>query len=85
MSSHEIANWLSLYLATFMCCALAMALTLPVVGAELYRDMIWRDARTWKGAALLVPRVWWRWQKRYLLSTPVTLGIVGAYACSLQW
>ena len=60
-----------------------MMLTLPIVGAELYRDMIWRDARTWKGAALLVPRIWWRWQKRYIASTAVTLSIVGSL-CALN-
>jgi hypothetical protein len=38
-----------------------------------------------KGAALLLPRIWWRWQKLYLLSTPVTLGIIGYFAASLSW
>ncbi|WP_347340899.1 hypothetical protein [Sphingomonas lacusdianchii] len=38
-----------------------------------------------RGAALFLPKVWWRWQKLYLLSTPVTLFIVGWFAATLRW
>ena len=85
MSPHEIANWMRLYFATFMCCGIAMAMTVAVVAMELWRDMVWRHAQFLRGSALLLPRVWWRWQKGYFLSTPVTLVTVGTSALSLHW
>jgi hypothetical protein len=81
----EIANWMAIYLATSLCCAIAMVLSVSVALHGLWNDRIWQDARNVKGAALLLPRIWWRWQKLYLLSTPVTLGIIGYFAASLSW
>jgi len=52
---------------------------------ELWQAKVWQDARTIRGAALLLPKTWWRWQKLYLLSTPVTLGIVCYFAATMNW
>ncbi len=62
-----------------------MVLSVSVALHGIWNDGIWQDARSVKGAALLLPRIWWRWQKLYLLSTPVTLGIIGYFAASLSW
>ena len=85
MSQHDFALWMSLYAATSVCCAIAFALSVLRVGTQLVREKIWATTIGWKAWALLVPKVWWRWQKTYLLSTPVTLGIVALFAFSLPW
>ena len=85
MSQHDFALWMSLYAATGVCCAIAFTLSVLRVGTQLVREKIWVTTIGWKAWALLVPKVWWRWQKTYLLSTPVTLGIVALFAFSLPW
>ncbi|TCP32490.1 hypothetical protein [Sphingomonas sp. BK235] len=84
-SAIEIANWIAIYLAAGICCAIAMALSVTVTLQQLWKDKVWKDARTIRGAVLLLPKAWWRWQKLYLLSTPVTLGIVGSFAATMSW
>lgn len=81
----EIANWVAIYLAAGLCCAIAMTLSVSVTLHGIWKEQAWNDVRTFRGAILLLPKAWWRWQKLYLLSTPVTLGIVGAFAASLSW
>nr|WP_277925985.1 hypothetical protein [Sphingomonas sp. JXJ CY 53] len=81
----EIANWIAIYLAAGLCCGIAMCLSVSVTIHGLWRDRVWNDVRTVRGAALFLPKVWWRWQKLYLLSTPVTLFIVGWFAATLRW
>jgi hypothetical protein len=85
LTSLELANWGALYLATGLCCALAATLASVVLALALAQERPWRDIRSLRAAALLLPRTWWRWQKLYLLSTPVTLGVVGSFALSLSW
>ena len=41
--------------------------------------------RTRRDFALALPKLWWRWQKLYLTSTPVVLAIIGFFALSLRW
>ena len=84
-SQVEIANWIAIYLAAAMCCAIAMAMSVSVTVHGLYRDRAWEDVRSVRGAVLFLPRAWWRWQKLYLLSTPVTLGIVSYFAATMTW
>jgi hypothetical protein len=81
----EIANWVAIYLAAGICCGIAMLLSVSVTAHGLWKDEVWQDLRTIRGAALLLPKAWWRWQKLYLLSTPVTLGIVGSFAATMSW
>ena len=85
MSEAEIANWIALYTATGLCCGIAMVLSVLVLSARLLREKIWRDFHSTKDVVLFVPRVWWRWQKLYLFSTPVTLGVVGFFGLTLSW
>jgi len=75
MTPTEIANWIAVYAATGICCAFAI----------IYRERIWRMVTNGRSTALLIPQIWWRWQKRYLFSTPVTLAIVSAFAFTLDW
>ena len=85
MSAHDFQLWMSLYAATTVCCAIALCLSVIRVGVQLVRERIWLVTIGWKAWSLLLPRVWWRWQKTYLLSTPVTLAIVIAFGFSLPW
>ena len=85
MTTLEIANWIAIYAAAGICCAVATLLSVSTVGFELYRERIWRTASDRKSAVLLIPKIRWRWQKCYLFSTPVTLVIVSAFAATLDW
>jgi hypothetical protein len=85
LTSIELANWSALYLATALCCAIAATLASGTLVIQLAKDRPWQSVATLRGAAVLIPKTWWRWQKLYLLSTPVTLAIVGAFAVSLSW
>ena len=81
----EIANWIAIYLATALCCAIAMTLSVTVTLSSLWRDRIWDELGSICGAALFLPKVWWRRQKLYILSTPVTLGIMCWFAATMRW
>lgn len=84
-SQIEIANWIAIYVAAAMCCAIAIVLSVGATLHGLWQDKAWQDVRSVRGAALFLPRAWWRWQKLYLLSTPVTLGIVSDFAATMTW
>ncbi|MBX9661580.1 MAG: hypothetical protein K2X00_23730 [Nitrospiraceae bacterium] len=81
----EIANWAALYVAAGLCCAIAFALSCATAFLEMYRERSWATVNSLRSAALFLPKTWWRWQKLYLTSTPVTLGIVSLFAVSLSW
>ena len=85
LSALEIQNWIAIYAAAGLCCAFAVVLSIAAIFIELYREEAWGNFKTVRSAILFVPRTWWRWQKLYLLSTPVTLGIVGSFAATLSW
>lgn len=84
-SQVEIANWIAIYLAAAMCCAIAMAMSVSVTVHGLYRNRAWEDVRSVREAVLFLPKAWLRWQKLYLLSTPVTPGIVSYFAATMTW
>ena len=81
----EIANWIAVYVAVGICCAIGVALSVGVLAAQLIRERTWCEVSDLRSAVLLLPRTWWRWQKLYFLSTPVTLAIVGWFAATLTW
>lgn len=81
----EIENWTALYVAAGVCCTIAMVISVTVTALQVCRERIWNDVRTRRQAMIFLPRLWWRWQKLYFLSTPVTLSTVAAFAFSLQW
>ena len=85
LSAVELHNWIALYAAAGVCCALGMIMSLGLILVQLYREQAWATLTTGRGLLLFIPNTWWRWQKLYLLSTPVTLGIVGAFATTLAW
>jgi hypothetical protein len=85
LTSNELGNWIAIYAATGACCSFACTLSVATVGGEVIRERSWREIPDIKSAALFGPKLWWRWQKRYLLSTPVTLAIVGWFAATLDW
>ena len=63
----------------------AFALACATAAIEIYRDRSWSTIKSVRSAVLFIPRTWWRWQKLYLTSTPVTLGIVSLFAASMRW
>ena len=85
LSQAELANWIALYVAAGLCCALAMALSVGRLMWQLYAERVWADVRSLRTGFLFLPRIWWRWQKLYLTSTPVTLAIVGSFGATLSW
>ena len=85
LSSEQLANWLSLYVATGICASLGAVGAVISVGCEVIRRREWRHIRGGRAAAMYLPLLWWRWQKRYLTATPVILAIVAYYAASLNW
>nr|WP_221239550.1 hypothetical protein [Sphingomonas xinjiangensis] len=85
MTAIEISNWIAIYVAAGLCCAIAMVLSVSMALHGLWKERAWTDIGTVRGAVLFIPKAWWRWQKLYFLSTPVTLGIVGSFAASLSW
>jgi hypothetical protein len=84
-SQFEIVNWVAIYVAAAIGCAIAMILSVGATLHGLWQDKAWQDVRSVRGPALFLPRAWWRWQKLYLLSTPVTLGIVSYFAATMTW
>lgn len=85
LSQAEIANWLALYAAAGVCCGLAVILSVARSIYDLYRERAWLGLKSTGDVLRFLPRTWWRWQKSYLLSTPVTLLIVGSFAATLTW
>ncbi len=85
MDKVELANWMAIYAATGVCCFLATLLSAITVGYEVVREKAWPRRTDWNGMIAFGPMLWWRWQKRYLFSTPVTLAIVASFAATLDW
>ena len=87
LTAIEITNWIALYVATFCCCTIALVLSVGFLIYDLSIDGTLRKPlpSTPLGLLMLVPRLWWRWQKLYLLSTPVTLTVIAYFALSLRW
>ena len=69
LSAVELHNWIALYAAAGVCCALAMIMSLGLILVQLYREQAWATLTTGRGLLLFIPSTWWRWQKLYLLST----------------
>jgi len=85
MTQIELLNWQALYLATSICCALAVAMAAGAIGYQTWRARAWLEIDSAKGAILFLPRLWWKWQRLYFTSMPATLAVVGLFALSLQW
>jgi hypothetical protein len=85
LTANEINNWIAIYAATAICCGLAFVLSVSTVGTEVWKERSWREVRTVRSVLLFGPKLWWRWQKRYLFSTPATLAIVSWFALTLDW
>jgi hypothetical protein len=85
MSPQDIANWTSLYLATFIMCAITMTLTGIMWLHFVVKTAPWRGLTTWRAKILFLPKLWWKWQKLYLTGTPVILAVDAYFAASMQW
>ena len=85
MSHTEILNWAAIYAATAVCCTIASIVSIGSLAVEVWRERAWTATTDWTSRLLFVPKLWLRWQRRYLLSTPVTLAVVGWFALTLDW
>lgn len=84
MSQQDLQLWIEIYAAMGLICGLAAILSAIRV-AWLYRtDTSLRPSsvRDW---VLAAPLAWWRWQKTYLTTAPVTLGIILLFGWTLPW
>ena len=83
MKREALIAWTSLYIAVgimaLICASLAVAVT-----ADDWRTGRWRPALASRiDKALLLPKVWLRWQINYLKGAPIILAIALYYAWSL--
>lgn len=85
MSPQDLQNWVAIYVATFCCSIVALVASVISIGLELVKERAWNSVHTARDAILFVPRIWWRWQQRYLMASPVTIGIVTWFAFTLRW
>ena len=85
MTANDVTNWIAIYLLTFYLSAVCAILSAITITVELYRERVWHTLDNTKNILLFLPRIWWRWQKRYLLGTPVILAIVLAFSIRLTW
>lgn len=80
MNPDALVAWTALYIAVG-CLALICALLAAVVTVQEIGSGNWRPASGSRlQVALLLPRIWLRWQRNYLLGTPVILAIARAFA-----
>src|SRR3546814_6543806 len=56
LTTVEAANWMALYLATGICCAMAFALSIGMMLCVVYRERSWTAVTSWQAALLFVPR-----------------------------
>ena len=80
MKQEALIAWTSLYIGVGMM-ALICAVLAVVVTADDWRCGRWRPAhQTRLQKALVIPKLWLRWQLNYLKGTPVILAISVYYA-----
>ncbi|EAT07417.1 hypothetical protein SKA58_19340 [Sphingomonas sp. SKA58] len=71
--------WIDLYTATGVCCALCVVLAIVALMGDLYTRSWVPPNSTTQDRLLLIPRIWLRFQVRYLSGTPVILLIISLY------
>ena len=80
ISAVALQTWVSLYFAVGICALLCAILAAVMTTAEIWRGT-WRpNVSTPKDMVLALPRLWLRWQVKYLTGAPVILVIAFLYA-----
>jgi hypothetical protein len=72
--------WLSLYLAVGVLGAMTALMAVAKTVYDVRTRAVQVELTTWRGRALLLPKLWLRWQLNYLQGTPVILAIAIFYA-----
>lgn len=83
MNKADLQLWIEIYAAMGLMCGIA-----AVLSALRVLWLYWADpALRPKGWGWLVaaPLLWWRWQKIYLTTAPVTLTIIVLFGSTLPW
>ena len=84
MSRFDLALWTDIYAAMGVCCTIAAIFSAIRICWYCQTDDRRHPAGV-RGWILAAPLLWWRWQKVYLTSAPVTLGIIVLFGWSLPW
>lgn len=84
MNQADLKLWIEIYAAMGLMCAIAAIFSVLRVLWLYCSDRSLRPAG-WKGWILAAPLAWWRWQKIYLTTAPVTLGIIVLFGSTLPW
>lgn len=80
ISAVALETWTTLYLAVGICAALCATIAAIATTQEVWAGT-WRPALvTRQDKALALPRLWLRWQIKYLTGAPVILAIALLYA-----
>lgn len=75
MKHEALIAWTSLYIAVGLMALLCAGLSFIVTMMELQSGRWQPECTTGMQKALLLPRIWLRWQLNYLLGAPVILSI----------
>lgn len=80
MNHASLIAWTSLYIGVGSTAVICAVLAFIVTAHELHAGS-WRPSLATKlDMALVVPKIWVRWQKNYLLGAPAIAAIALAYA-----
>lgn len=80
MKQDALIAWTSLYVGVGLMAILCACLAAAATFAD-WRSGRWHPAvATWLDAALLLPKLWIRWQLNYLRGAPVILAVALYYA-----
>lgn len=80
MPPETMTAWINLYAATFVLALLCGTIALIATAAEIFAGTIALPTKRYRDQAMLLPRIWFRWQLNYLRGTPVLLLIAFLYA-----
>lgn len=69
LSPEHFANCMSLYATTGVCAMVAAFSAALSIVLEAVRAREWLEVGSFGSAALVLLRLWWCWQKRYLTAT----------------
>lgn len=84
MTPADLKLWIEIYAAMGLMCAIAAIFSALRVLWLYCSDKSLRPVG-WKDWLVAAPLAWWRWQKIYLTTAPVTLGIIALFGSTLPW
>ncbi|RKF17693.1 hypothetical protein D6851_15645 [Altericroceibacterium spongiae] len=83
MPQETIMAWTALYIAVGLLALLCSVLALTITIYDLHVGNFAPDISSWTGLALLIPRLWLRWQINYFKGAPVIIAIAVYFAADI--